>query len=186
MNDMMMDPQRQNPDGKSFGAAKSMPSLETSGITANVSKDGILRIGCAPDAGRKRMPTSHRALARIRSAKMLGAGIRSFGLTIGLCGFASLSLGFGAAAQNGNAPPMPPARPPSLSNVPAPVPPPANGPPPGVNPMVADFAPDMPQVLPAASRTRMHECGSEWQKMKASGAAADKTWLSFASACLVR
>jgi hypothetical protein len=46
--------------------------------------------------------------------------------------------------------------------------------------------PDHGPSLPAASRARMHQCGVEWQSMKASGAAADQTWRAFAQACLVR
>jgi hypothetical protein len=43
-----------------------------------------------------------------------------------------------------------------------------------------------PRVLPQASRARMHACGLEWQKMKQSGAAADKTWFDFARICLTK
>jgi hypothetical protein len=43
-----------------------------------------------------------------------------------------------------------------------------------------------PQNLPPASRARMHACGLEWQKMKETGAAADKTWLDFARICLAK
>lgn len=82
-------------------------------------------------------------------------------------------------------PPMPPPRPLNLS-APPPLPAPTNGPPPGVDPMVADFAPSRLEMLPAASRARMHQCGAEWDKMKAAGATTDKTWLSFARVCLVR
>jgi hypothetical protein len=32
----------------------------------------------------------------------------------------------------------------------------------------------------------MHECALEWQKMKASGAATEKIWFTFAQSCLVR
>jgi hypothetical protein len=32
----------------------------------------------------------------------------------------------------------------------------------------------------------MHECGLEWQKMKESGAAADKIWFDFAQVCLAK
>jgi hypothetical protein len=41
-----------------------------------------------------------------------------------------------------------------------------------------------PFVLPSASRARMHECSLEWQAMKMSGAASDKIWRVFATACL--
>ncbi len=126
-------------------------------------------------------------------AARAGATMRGIILAAGLAGLTSLSLSFAATAQDyvgrsgmPNTPPMPPARPSTLSAPAAPVPPQAGAPPPGADPMVADFAPDLPQELPPASRARMHRCGREWQKMKASGAAADKTWLSFAHVCLVR
>jgi hypothetical protein len=43
-----------------------------------------------------------------------------------------------------------------------------------------------PRNLPPASRARMHACGLEWQKMKETGAAADKTWFDFALVCLAK
>jgi hypothetical protein len=43
-----------------------------------------------------------------------------------------------------------------------------------------------PRNLPPASRARMHACGLEWQKMKETGAAANKTWLDFALICLAK
>jgi len=43
-----------------------------------------------------------------------------------------------------------------------------------------------PRNLPPASRARMHACGLEWQKMKETGAAVDKTWLDFALICLAK
>jgi hypothetical protein len=49
-------------------------------------------------------------------------------------------------------------------------------------PLPADLGP--PISLPPASRERMHACGVEWQKMKQSGVAADKTWRDFATVCL--
>ena len=42
-----------------------------------------------------------------------------------------------------------------------------------------------PYMLPATTRSRVHECGVEWQRMKLSGEAAGKTWRVFASVCLV-
>ncbi len=134
-----------------------------------------------------------------RPAPGRGARSRGIMLGMGLAAIASLATGFTAVAQeeigrNKSAglaatPPMPPMRPATLS-VPPPAPvasaPPAPVVPPGMDPMVADFAPDMPQDLPPASRAQMHKCGSEWQKMKELGAATDKTWLAFASVCLVR
>ena len=185
MTDVMMRPPRQGPgkwqekvaEHDDSGRIQPTVVLETSAISS-MSKDVI---AANLIDGRA---------ARARTAA------RNIVLAAGLTALASLSLGFGAAAQDGSGwskgalttPPMPPARPSNLSAPapPPPVPPLANGPPPGVNPMVADFAADMPQTLPAASRAQMQECGREWQKMKASGAAAEKTWLSFASVCLAR
>jgi hypothetical protein len=42
------------------------------------------------------------------------------------------------------------------------------------------------RTLQPASRARMHECGAEWQQLKASGAAGEKTWYTFAQSCLTR
>jgi hypothetical protein len=47
-------------------------------------------------------------------------------------------------------------------------------------------APRQPRSLPLASRAKMHACGLEWQKMKATGSAADKTWFEFAQVCLAQ
>ncbi len=124
-----------------------------------------------------------------------GPGMRGIILALGLAALASLVSGFAATAQDENGrskgsgiTPMPPMRPTTLSAPAAPLvsAPPASAPAPGIDPMVADFAADMPEELPPASRARMDKCGSEWQKLKASGAATDKTWLSFARVCLVR
>ncbi len=41
-------------------------------------------------------------------------------------------------------------------------------------------------ALPPAPRARMHECGIEWQRMKAAGAATEETWYTFAQTCLTR
>ncbi|MCI0735563.1 MAG: hypothetical protein L0Y50_04725 [Beijerinckiaceae bacterium] len=46
--------------------------------------------------------------------------------------------------------------------------------------------PRQPRSLPAATRARMHACGFEWQKLKETGGAADKTWFEFAQICLVK
>jgi len=43
-----------------------------------------------------------------------------------------------------------------------------------------------PRLLPPASRARMHACGLEWQKLKETGSAADKTWFEFARVCLAK
>jgi hypothetical protein len=96
----------------------------------------------------------------------------------------------GRSVPTGELIPMPPMRPATLLP-PAPAPAPAPNPPaplvpPGKDPMVFYFSPDMSQELPPASRAQMHKCGAEWQKMKASGEATDKTWLAFARVCLVQ
>jgi len=49
---------------------------------------------------------------------------------------------------------------------------------------VATRVPQKLPKLPTASRARMHECGLQWDQMKLSGAAANKTWRVFATACL--
>lgn len=49
-----------------------------------------------------------------------------------------------------------------------------------------DWQPGKLLQLPPYKRPRMHECALEWQKMKASGAATEKIWFTFAKSCLVR
>jgi hypothetical protein len=44
----------------------------------------------------------------------------------------------------------------------------------------------MPRALPPASRERMQECGREWQQIKWSGSAGERTWRDFAMECLPR
>ncbi len=105
-------------------------------------------------------------------------------LTLAACGLMILGhLGIALAQET----PLPPPRPALLTPPPPadtkPLAPPV---PPGADPMVTNFSPDMPQELPPASRAQMHKCGAEWQKMKASGAATDKTWLAFAQTCLAQ
>lgn len=88
--------------------------------------------------------------------------------------------------------PLPPVRPPDvggeLATVPAPSAPPvsfpANSSVPSGEPI--EEPPPQPRSLPPASRKRMRECGVEWQKMKQSGAAADKIWYDFAQICLTK
>jgi hypothetical protein len=122
---------------------------------------------------------------------------RDFGLVLGLA--ANLSLIFPSAsvaqeeAGKTKAAPMPPVRParwpaapPASAKVTAPVTAPATLGPTMPNDMVSTIYPDQGPMLPTASRTRMHQCGQEWETMKASGAAADQTWRAFAQACLVR
>lgn len=41
-------------------------------------------------------------------------------------------------------------------------------------------------MLPSASRTRMSECGREWQAMKKAGKDVDIGWREFATRCLTR
>lgn len=48
-----------------------------------------------------------------------------------------------------------------------------------------DAEPGFP-ALPAASRTRMRDCGHEWQEMKKTGQAKELTWRNFATQCLTR
>ncbi len=40
--------------------------------------------------------------------------------------------------------------------------------------------------LPSASHARVHECAVEWQNMKTTGTAVEKTWFNFALKCLTR
>lgn len=44
----------------------------------------------------------------------------------------------------------------------------------------------LPRSLPPASRERMHACGLEWQQIKWSGSAGERTWRDFAMTCLPR
>lgn len=109
------------------------------------------------------------------------------------------SAGVPAAAQEERpkvrsvalAAPLPPVRPPNLS--PPPSRPDAGDvtstiaavPAPSVAAARRAPVPEPPHDLPVATRARMHECGAQWQQMKMSGAAADKTWRTFAQTCLV-
>ena len=86
-------------------------------------------------------------------------------------------------------PPLPPPRPVSPDGVPttATVQPAAVIPAaPEYAPVPPHEAPRQPRSLPPASRARMHACGLEWQKLKQTGGAADKTWYEFAKVCLVK
>ncbi|WP_139223490.1 hypothetical protein [Methylocapsa palsarum] len=98
-----------------------------------------------------------------------------------------------AAVQRQTAHPPPPSRPANLGsgNIGAPgaspAPPaqtPSPPPPSPFAPIPAELGP--PMSLPPATRERMHSCGVEWQKMKQTGAAGDKTWRDFATVCLTR
>jgi hypothetical protein len=55
-----------------------------------------------------------------------------------------------------------------------------------VQPAPQQETPRQPRYLPPASRARMHACGQEWQKLKETGLAADKTWFEFAQVCLAK
>jgi hypothetical protein len=44
----------------------------------------------------------------------------------------------------------------------------------------------VPRMLPPATRDRMHACGREWQQIKWSGSAGERTWRDFAMECLPR
>ena len=84
--------------------------------------------------------------------------------------------------------PLPPVRPAQIGvDAPAPIPAPV------VNPTLPALpstqtaeTPATPRSLPPASRTRIHECGLEWQKMKETGAAANQIWFDFARLCLTK
>src|SRR5665213_2133133 len=82
-------------------------------------------------------------------------GVSAFGLA----GFAILALCTAAAAQGNSTPPMPPPRPASLMGAPPQISQQTPALPPGIDPMVANFAPDVPDTLPPASRAQMHKCG---------------------------
>lgn len=94
-----------------------------------------------------------------------------------------------SATPAATAVPMPPARPSTLAS---PAPPVATAPPQTPDPGVAGetsappWTPGKLLRLPPYTRARMHECALEWQKMKASGAATEKIWFTFAQSCLVR
>jgi hypothetical protein len=77
--------------------------------------------------------------------------------------------------------PLPPARPAGRAGARATIDFPSA---PAISP--APIEAPTPRNLPPASRARMHACGLEWQKMKETGAAADKTWLDFARICLAK
>jgi len=124
---------------------------------------------------------------------MLAAAIE---LAIGLSGHASALENSAKRLLNA---PLPPARPADLPacSAPPPQPVPLAIPAPAIAQATATLpaatqlmAPavtiDHPYMLPVASRARMHDCALQWQKMKLSGAAADKSWRDFAQVCLVK
>lgn len=55
-----------------------------------------------------------------------------------------------------------------------------------IRPGVTNEGPGTLLKLPSASLARMHECAVEWQNMKTTGAAVEKTWFNFALKCLTR
>jgi hypothetical protein len=85
--------------------------------------------------------------------------------------------------------PLPPVRPvlPDAGRTKAETPPAAAAPaaPPEAPAPPKDLARE-PRSLPPAPRARMHACGLEWQKLKETGAAAEKTWFDFAQICLTK
>jgi len=118
----------------------------------------------------------------------------------------------GAKPKVAAQPPLPPVRPPGLTPAPGqqqnsvpksvqptqpqsePTIPDFNNPPlrttvpanPTGAPATPPSALPAPPMLPSASRLRMHQCGQEWDKMKATGSAADQTWRAFAQICLAK
>lgn len=44
----------------------------------------------------------------------------------------------------------------------------------------------LPRSLPTATRQRMRACGLEWQQIKWSGDAGERTWRDFAMGCLAQ
>ncbi|HTJ03624.1 MAG TPA: hypothetical protein VL492_12610 [Methylovirgula sp.] len=127
------------------------------------------------------MPCPGGEIGTAASAPVWRKGLKLAFAAYGLVTFSHFGI---ALAQET---PLPPPRPALLSPPPPAVAPPLAPPlPAGVDPMVTNFSKDMPQELPTASRAQMHKCGAEWQKMKASGAATDKTWLAFAQTCLAQ
>ena len=55
-----------------------------------------------------------------------------------------------------------------------------------IKPGVINEGPGTLLKLPSASHARMHECAVEWQNMKTTGTAVEKTWFNFALKCLTR
>jgi hypothetical protein len=91
--------------------------------------------------------------------------------------------------------PLPPVRPTNLPPAPPPnVPVPQQEPSakdsrtrdPSAGDPSSNLSPYRLHTLPPAPRARMHECGIEWQRMKAAGATTEETWYAFAQTCLAR
>ncbi len=98
-------------------------------------------------------------------------------------------------AVNAAPAPLPPMRPSNLAPAPLPsVPVPQQEPSakdsrtrdPSAGDSSLNLSPYRLHTLPPAPRARMHECGIEWQRMKAAGAATEETWYTFAQTCLAR
>jgi len=53
-------------------------------------------------------------------------------------------------------------------------------------PLASPYAEPLFPSLPAAPRSRMRDCGREWQEMKKTGQAKELTWRDFATTCLTR
>ncbi|MGH6674954.1 MAG: hypothetical protein ACRECE_01845 [Xanthobacteraceae bacterium] len=120
--------------------------------------------------------------------------IAIFALLLGVA--ANLAYADAVRAQEETAPPkngmapLPPTRPPALAAPAAPPAAVAPQPPPDQqatgDTSTPAWKPGELLQLPPYTRPRMHECALEWQKMKASGAATEKIWFTFAQSCLVR
>ncbi len=100
---------------------------------------------------------------------------------------ADIAVGVGVGVANGEAlaPAAPAPTTPPVAQTPTALTeaPPATAP---QNPQASAWKAGATGPLPVASRRRMHECGLEWQKMKMSGQAVDKSWRDFAEICLSR
>ncbi len=150
--------------------------------------------GTGAARSRSRPKTNPPAQQRTGSA----AAIRTAGLAFIFGLVTSVAGAIPVSAQDdskllseGTTPPMPPARPSTLTPAqqaltPAAPPQSPAAPQATENNSTSDEGPGQLLQLPPYSRARMHECALEWQKMKATGAAADKIWFNFARTCLVR
>lgn len=134
--------------------------------------------------------------AQVRSRTGNGGILAAKGVAAALCLAVVNAAACAAQAQDDSSrskpafiAPLPPRRPPDLGGAhiaPPTAPPSAPSlpePPLATSPPASSVV-DAPHPLPPASRERMHACGLEWQKMKASGEATDKTWREFAQICL--
>jgi hypothetical protein len=92
----------------------------------------------------------------------------------------TLAPALGAPASAEQASP----RPSTATNMAPPAPPHAADEP--IKPGLINEGPGTLLKLPSASHARMHECAVEWQNMKTTGTAVEKTWFNFALKCLTR